>query len=137
MRNTFIFLIAGVFVAGVAGYIFVSQRTDNVVSSPNTETELSDQHFDNQTSTSTASQSETQLYTLDEVASHGDTGSCWAVVNGAVYDLTPWINQHPGGPEAIAGLCGNDGSTAFNNQHGGQRRPEKEIANFLIGTLSQ
>lgn len=76
-------------------------------------------------------------YTLAEVATHKSASSCWTAINGNVYDVTTWINQHPGGPQAILSLCGTDGSSAFNGQHGTQRRPNTELANFLIGSLVQ
>lgn len=74
-------------------------------------------------------------YTLAQVAAHNGASSCWSAINGGVYDLTAWINQHPGGPQAILAICGKDGSAAFNNQHGGQRRPANELAGFKIGDL--
>jgi hypothetical protein len=77
-----------------------------------------------------------QTYVLTDVATHKNKSSCWAAVNGGVYDLTPWIAQHPGGEEAILSICGTDGSAAFNAQHSGQADPAKELARFKIGTLS-
>jgi cytochrome b involved in lipid metabolism len=74
-------------------------------------------------------------YTMANVATHNNASSCWTAINGNVYDVTSWINQHPGGSEAILSLCGTDGSSAFDAQHGGQRRPEQELASFKIGTL--
>ena len=76
-------------------------------------------------------------YTMAMVAQHNSGSSCWAAINGKVYDLTNWINQHPGGPEHILALCGTDGSAAFNAQHGGQTRPASELTNFYLGPLSQ
>ena len=76
-------------------------------------------------------------YTLAKVATHNNTSSCWTIVNGSVYDVTAWISQHPGGQRAILGMCGVDGSSAFNGQHGGQKRPVSELASFKIGTLSK
>jgi cytochrome b involved in lipid metabolism len=78
---------------------------------------------------------QTQGYTMSQVAAHNSASSCWAAINGKVYNLTSWINQHPGGPGPILSLCGTDGSAAFNAQHGGQRRPESELANFYLGPL--
>lgn len=74
-------------------------------------------------------------YTLVEVGQHADASSCWAAINGKVYDLTQWINQHPGGPDKILSICGTDGSAAFNRQHGGESRPANELTNFYIGVL--
>lgn len=75
-------------------------------------------------------------YTLDEVAQHGDESSCWAAIEGQVYDLTPWVNQHPGGPARILGLCGTDASVQFQAQHDGQARPERQLESFRIGSLT-
>jgi hypothetical protein len=76
-------------------------------------------------------------YTLADVAKHSSVSSCWAAVNGNVYDLTKWINQHPGGPERIKSICGTDGSAAFNGQHGGDTKPEAMLKTFLIGPLTR
>lgn len=76
-----------------------------------------------------------KTFTLVEVAKHNTDSSCYTVVNGSVYDVTSWISQHPGGKQAIIGMCGVDASSAFNGQHGGQARPESELASFKIGAL--
>lgn len=78
-----------------------------------------------------------KTYTLADVATHDNTTSCWTVVNGEVYDVTSWINEHPGGKQAIIGMCGIDGSETFNGQHGGQSRPASELATFKIGSLTR
>jgi cytochrome b involved in lipid metabolism len=88
-------------------------------------------------STSQQTTSSDQSYTLAVVATHNSQPSCWTAVNGSVYDVTKWIAQHPGGAQAILSLCGKDGSAAFNNQHGGQRKPENELASFKIGNLTK
>ena len=74
-------------------------------------------------------------YTMTEVRTHGDASSCWSAINGKVYDLTSWINQHPGGPDKILGVCGSDGSMAFNSQHSGQGEPTQVLSSFYIGDL--
>ena len=77
------------------------------------------------------------VYTLAEVAIHSNASSCWSVVRNNVYNLTSWINQHPGGKQAIIGLCGKDGTAAFEGKHSGQSRPQNELAGLSIGTLKQ
>lgn len=76
-------------------------------------------------------------YTMATVAQHNKQADCWTTINGGVYNVTSWIHQHPGGAQAIIGLCGIDGSAAFNGQHGGQARPASELASFKIGTLTK
>ncbi|HEV7449093.1 MAG TPA: cytochrome b5-like heme/steroid binding domain-containing protein [Candidatus Paceibacterota bacterium] len=74
-------------------------------------------------------------YTLAQVSAHNSSASCWTAINAKVYDVTSWISQHPGGAGAILSLCGKDGSAAFNGQHGGERRPEAELATFYLAPL--
>lgn len=76
-------------------------------------------------------------FTLAQIAAHNSAQSCFTTVEGSVYDVTSFIDQHPGGVEAILSLCGKDGTTAFTNQHGGQRRPANELASSKIGTLAK
>jgi len=78
-----------------------------------------------------------KTFTMIEVATHNSRSSCYTIVSGSVYDLTTWIAQHPGGQFPILGMCGKDGTTSFNDQHGGQAQPEAELASFKIGTLVQ
>lgn len=75
-------------------------------------------------------------YTLAQVAQHNSQSSCWAAINGNVYDLTKWINQHPGGPDKILQICGKDGSAAFNAQHSQDQGPQADLAQFKIGKLA-
>lgn len=74
-------------------------------------------------------------YTLADVASHSTPSDCWTVVEGTVYDVTAWIDRHPGGAASIESMCGIDATAAFTGQHDGQRRPAEELATFAIGTL--
>jgi cytochrome b involved in lipid metabolism len=75
-------------------------------------------------------------YTMAEVRTHSSAQNCWTTINGSVYNVTSWINQHPGGSAAIISLCGIDGTSAFSGQHGSQARPASELASFKIGVLS-
>jgi cytochrome b involved in lipid metabolism len=61
--------------------------------------------------------------------------NCWAVVSNQVYNLTAYINAHPGGAANITNLCGTDATKAFANQHGSQGKPNSTLAAFVIGAL--
>jgi cytochrome b involved in lipid metabolism len=75
-------------------------------------------------------------YTMAKVKENNSATSCWSVINGKVYDLTKWINSHPGGASAIKGLCGIDGTSSFTAQHRGQGSPASNLANYLLGPLA-
>jgi cytochrome b involved in lipid metabolism len=74
-------------------------------------------------------------YTLADIATHNGRASCWSAINGNVYDLTSWIDRHPGGAQRILSICGKDGSSAFSNQHEGEPKPETMLASFKLGVL--
>lgn len=76
-------------------------------------------------------------YTMEKVKANASATSCWSVIKGNVYDLTAWINQHPGGSSSIKSLCGVDGSAAFAAQHQGQSKPESRLSGFLLGPLTK
>ncbi len=74
-------------------------------------------------------------YTLAQVTTHNSQTDCWTVVNGSVYNITSYITRHPGGVRAISSICGKDGTSTFDDQHGGQSRPENTLSSFLVGSL--
>jgi hypothetical protein len=77
----------------------------------------------------------TQLLTLELVATHNSAESCWTAIDGSVYDLTTWVDQHPGGAGNILSICGIDGTSAFNRQHASAGKVEATRDSFLLGAL--
>jgi cytochrome b involved in lipid metabolism len=75
--------------------------------------------------------------TMTEVATHNSASSCYTVINGSVYDLTMWVNMHPGGKAPILSLCGTDGTARFTAKHGSAEKPNAALARFKIGVLGQ
>jgi uncharacterized membrane protein len=74
--------------------------------------------------------------TSADVSLHSTPGDCWTIIGGSVYDMTPFLNQHPGGSAAIAGLCGIDGTAGFGAQHGNASAPNAQLENLKIGVLA-
>ena len=76
-------------------------------------------------------------YTMEQVNANNSSSKCWSAINEKVYDLTNWINSHPGGPGAITSLCGTDGTSSFNGMHGGSGQPASRLAGYLLGPLNK
>jgi cytochrome b involved in lipid metabolism len=76
-------------------------------------------------------------YTMTQVRVNNNAQSCWTVVDDYVYNLTSWINSHPGGSGAILFLCGTDGTSAFKSQHANQSKPAIRLDGYKLGPLNK
>lgn len=56
------------------------------------------------------------MISAGELARHNTEGDCWASFEGKVYNITQFINEHPGGLKKIMSVAGNDGTSAFNRE---------------------
>jgi hypothetical protein len=88
-------------------------------------------------SASSSASATTAGYTMAQVKANNSAKSCWAVVDDYVYDLTKWINSHPGGPGAIVSLCGTDATTSFKAQHQNQAKPAVRLDSYKLGPLQK
>jgi cytochrome b involved in lipid metabolism len=51
------------------------------------------------------------------VAKHNTKDDLWIAVKGIVMDLTNWVNEHPGGPQALFSHMGRDATEEFEMLH--------------------
>lgn len=53
----------------------------------------------------------------EEIAEHKSESSCWVLLKGDVWDLTPFLQDHPGGPSAILDFAGKDATSRWESIH--------------------
>lgn len=70
-----------------------------------------------------------------EISTHNSAQDCWSIVKGNVYNLTSYVQKHPGGASVIKNICGRDGSNAFSNKHGSSSKPNNVLSGFLLGSV--
>ncbi|XP_047383972.1 cytochrome b5 type B isoform X1 [Sciurus carolinensis] len=52
-------------------------------------------------------------YRLEEVMKRNSSKELWLVIHGRVYDITRFLNEHPGGEEVLLEQAGTDASESF------------------------
>ncbi len=74
--------------------------------------------------------------TMTELAKHNTKTDCWQLINGQVYDLSPYTSagKHPGGDKILNG-CGLEATTMFKEitKHNG--KAEAMLNDFLLGPI--
>jgi flavocytochrome c len=74
-------------------------------------------------------------YSLEEVAKHNTKDDLWVAVKGIVMDLTNWVNEHPGGPQALFSHMGRDASEEFEMLHDDEVIPKYLPAANVVGRV--
>jgi predicted heme/steroid binding protein len=57
------------------------------------------------------------LLDLEDVRSHNKEWDCWVILDQVVYDVTLYLDYHPGGKGEIMRFAGQDATDAFNTAH--------------------
>ncbi|KAG6902769.1 hypothetical protein C0995_011917 [Termitomyces sp. Mi166 len=57
------------------------------------------------------------LISTSTVAQHASRGSCWIIVHSKVYDVTEFLDEHPGGSKIILKYAGKDATEAYEPIH--------------------
>lgn len=73
---------------------------------------------------------------LDAVSQHDDFNDCWVVIYDRVYDVTNFLQDHPGGSDVIMDYAGRDATLAFHGT-GHSRDAIEQMADYLIGELPE
>merc|ERR1712063_65316 len=75
------------------------------------------------------------IITTEEMAAHNDTKSgVWISIHGRVYDITKFLEEHPGGEEVLLEQAGNDSTESFEDV--GHSTDARELMrDYFIGVL--
>ncbi|CAI9762505.1 unnamed protein product [Fraxinus pennsylvanica] len=77
-----------------------------------------------------------KLYSFEEVSKHRSIKDCWLVIEGKVYDVSPFMDDHPGGDEVLLSSSGKDATADFEDI--GHSDSAKEMMDkYLIGTIDK
>lgn len=75
-----------------------------------------------------------KYYRLSEVEERNSFKSTWIIINNKVYDVTKFLEEHPGGEEVLREQAGGDATESFEDV--GHSTDAREMASsMLIGEL--
>ncbi|XP_048662611.1 cytochrome b5 isoform X2 [Marmota marmota marmota] len=75
-----------------------------------------------------------KYYTLEEIQQHNNSKSTWVILHHKVYDLTKFLEEHPGGEEVLREQAGGDATENFEDV--GHSTDARELSKtFIIGEL--
>ncbi|KAI1340061.1 FMN-dependent dehydrogenase-domain-containing protein [Xylariaceae sp. FL0016] len=72
---------------------------------------------------------------LSQVREHNSERSCWMAIHGKVYDITAFIQKHPGGRGILLQNAGKDASAAFDSAHPPEILREQLTPEQCLGDL--
>ncbi|RAL01248.1 acyl-CoA dehydrogenase family protein [Aspergillus ibericus CBS 121593] len=73
-------------------------------------------------------------FTRAEVAQHNTEDSVWCIIDHRVYDLTDFIDAHPGGSVVLNQIAGTDATVDFYNLH--RHEVLEKYKDLCIGTIT-
>jgi len=80
--------------------------------------------------------SELKTYRLTEVAEHNSKKSAFLLIHDKVYDVTKFLEEHPGGEEVLLEESGKDATEAFEDV-GHSTDARDLMKQYLVGELAE
>lgn len=76
----------------------------------------------------------TKLYSMEEVKKNCENNHTWIVINNAIYNVTEFLNEHPGGEEVLLEQAGKNATEAFEDV-GHSTDAREMMKKYKIGEL--
>ncbi|CAH1411956.1 unnamed protein product [Lactuca virosa] len=78
--------------------------------------------------------SEAKVLSLEEVSKHATKEDCWLVISGKVYDITPFLDDHPGGDEVLVLATRKDATEEFEDV-GHSQNARDMLKDYYVGDI--
>ncbi|XP_076946118.1 cytochrome b5-like [Bidens hawaiensis] len=78
--------------------------------------------------------SESRILSLDEVSKHDNKNDCWLIISGKVYNITPFLDDHPGGDEVLVLATKKDATEDFEDV-GHSQNARDMLKDYYVGDI--
>ncbi|KAL5542572.1 hypothetical protein UlMin_010282 [Ulmus minor] len=78
--------------------------------------------------------SDGKVFTLAEASTHNTPKDCWLIISGKVYDVTKFLEDHPGGDEVLLSATGKDATDDFEDV-GHSAGARDMLKDFYVGDI--
>ncbi|BGP43104.1 fatty acid alpha-hydroxylase [Rhodotorula kratochvilovae] len=78
-----------------------------------------------------------RIYLREDVARHNKAGDCWVVCNDKIYDVSHFVDDHPGGDDLILAWAGKDVTAIMDDpaEHSHSDSAYVLLDEYLVGRL--
>jgi len=77
-----------------------------------------------------------RVYTREEVGKHNTPSNGWVIIHNKVYNVTKWIEYHPGGETVLKDRLGKDITVDFEDKNHTEQATDI-LKNLLIGEVKE
>ncbi|OJK02495.1 hypothetical protein ASPACDRAFT_51036 [Aspergillus aculeatus ATCC 16872] len=78
-----------------------------------------------------------KLLSTEQISKHNSPNDCWIVVDNQVWDMTDFLEEHPGGPTVILKHAGRDATQPYSEVHASSLIKAKLSAEKHMGVLDE
>ncbi|WOG85943.1 hypothetical protein DCAR_0105136 [Daucus carota subsp. sativus] len=77
---------------------------------------------------------DSKVFTLSQVSKHNNPKDCWLIIEGKVYDVTKFLEEHPGGDDVLLSVTAKDATDDFEDI-GHSSTAKAMLDEFYIGDI--
>ncbi|XP_014092289.2 cytochrome b5 [Bactrocera oleae] len=81
-----------------------------------------------------AAEAEVKLYSREEISKHNLNKNTWLIIHNNVYDVSEFLNEHPGGEEVLIEQGGKEATESFEDV-GHSSDAREMMKKYKIGEL--
>ncbi|GAB2291114.1 hypothetical protein Dimus_025371 [Dionaea muscipula] len=75
-----------------------------------------------------------QVLLFEEVAKHNNRDDCWLIIDGKVYNVTQFLDDHPGGDDILLAATEKDATEEFEDI-GHSSDAKEKMKNYYVGDV--